>query len=473
MACGLDPALSSPRSTGIDVFHQPASLPHSTPSFSFWTARARHSDLIGHAQPFSHEADCVIISSGMSRCLAAYFMLLAQPDLPHGIVMLEAREAINAATACNGGHCRPDCYRGYLPYKKIVGAFQASKVIREPRVLLNCLREYPGHQKRDGHIDCDFWRGRSFDAMMTDECKVAYRNSYDEFENHVVRVYFVDLMPYPQATRLLRVEAAASFPAGSFYPYKFTAHLLRRAMSMGLNLQIHTPATAVASVDGFWMIDTPRGSIRTRKVLHATNGYASAILPEFTGKIVPFYGVCSSVTPTKSYSGKKMLAHTMSLYQQRGVRDRTPTEGLNSDCVHKNRIPADGTIIVGGGEFVNRQAHINNCDDSKVMPAITEHLRNVMKDNFDGWGDEAHGEGLERVWAGISGYTGDGLSYIGAFPGKEGQFVCAGFHGHGMARIATCARGVAMLMLGRAWEETELPECFQITKERLERKVRL
>ncbi|KZO95975.1 DAO-domain-containing protein [Calocera viscosa TUFC12733] len=392
MASGLAPTLR-PLSEGMEVDAKPATLPHKKPSVSFWTARARQSDLIGHAAPFPHEADCVIIGSGMSGTLAAYFILLAEPDLPHGVVMLEAREAINAATACNGGHCRPDCYRGYSPYKKLVGKVQAMKILKNEMDTLHLVEKLVSEE----NIDCDFWRGRSFDAMMTDDCTADFRSSYDEYikdAGNIDQVEWIeDKAAAQKATRLVNVKAAASFPASSFYPYKFTSHLLKRAMSMGLNLQIHTPATAVTAGDGFWMIDTPSGTIRTHKVLHATNGYASAIFPEFVGKIVPYYGQCSSIIPTKAFSGKNMLKHTMSLYEHRG------------DSTYLIQRSTDGTIILGGGEFVYREEHINNCDDSKVMPAITELLRNVMKDNFDGWGEEAHGEGFERDWAGIQGYA--------------------------------------------------------------------
>lgn len=41
-----------------------------------------------------------------------------------------------------------------------------------------------------------------------------------------------------------------------------------------------------------------------------------------------------------------------------------------------------------------------------------------------------------------------------------------------MARIFTCAPGLAKLMLGGSWEETGLPECFQYGKERLVKAVR-
>ncbi len=39
----------------------------------------------------------------------------------------------------------------------------------------------------------------------------------------------------------------------------------------------------------------------------------------------------------------------------------------------------------------------------------------------------------------------------------------------GMAKIFTCAPGVVKLILGGRWEDTGLPECFEMTTERLEK----
>ena len=37
----------------------------------------------------------------------------------------------------------------------------------------------------------------------------------------------------------------------------------------------------------------------------------------------------------------------------------------------------------------------------------------------------------------------------------------------GMARIMTCAKGLAKIIQGASWADTGLPECFQPTPERL------
>jgi hypothetical protein len=37
--------------------------------------------------------------------------------------------------ARNGGHCRPDCYRGYRRYKELFGKEEALHIIRNEMVL--------------------------------------------------------------------------------------------------------------------------------------------------------------------------------------------------------------------------------------------------------------------------------------------------------------------------------------------------
>ena len=65
-------------------------------------------------------------------------------------------------------------------------------------------------------------------------------------------------------------------------------------------------------------------------------------------------------------------------------------------------------MIVGGGEWnAPLKDQVGHTDDSITHPVITRHLQNVCKKNFEGWGDEAHGEGLITDWTGIMGETPD------------------------------------------------------------------
>ena len=166
------------------------------------------------------------------------------------------------------------------------------------------------------------------------------------------------------------------------------------------------------SGDGNWTVETERGSVRAAKVVFATNAYTSTLLPEFTNKIVPVRGQCSVVVPTKPYSGKGLLTHTYSLRwrmvgELSAALTWTDFPQLDSDYLIQR--PSDGAVIVGGGEWnAPLEDRLGHTDDSVKHPAVTRHLRNVCRKNFEKWGDEAPGEGLITDWTGIMGETPDG-----------------------------------------------------------------
>lgn len=61
----------------------------------------------------------------------------------------------------------------------------------------------------------------------------------------------------------------------------------------GYSIYTHTPALSVtesSESEASWVVNTSRGSITAGKVVHATNAYASALLPELKGMITPTKG---------------------------------------------------------------------------------------------------------------------------------------------------------------------------------------
>jgi len=66
--------------------------------------------------------------------------------------------------------------------------------------------------------------------------------------------------------------------------------------------------------------------------------------------------------------------------------------------------------------------------------------------------------------------TPDSAPFVGPIPGKAGQYIIAGFNGHGMARIFHCAPCLADVILRgeEGWDES-VPRAFRMTAERVER----
>ena len=67
------------------------------------------------------------------------------------------------------------------------------------------------------------------------------------------------------------------------------------------------------------------------------------------------------------------------------------------------------------------------------------------------------------------GYTDDGFPYIGEVQGKSGQYICAGFNGHGMSQIFLSAKAVAaMVVEGKHGQDAGLPRLYQTSYKRLD-----
>lgn len=255
--------------------------------------------------------------------------------------------------------------------------------------------------------------------------------------------------------------------------------LLKRVVARGVNLQTHTPVSKVSEVrdaDGRWTVETPRGSIKAKYVVYATNAYTSALAPEYHGKIIPSRGVCSRIVvpnpPEKPLDASYLIRFNNWQYDYLIPRP-------------------DGSIIVGGARpafFYDLKSWYGNTDDSNQVESATHYFDNYMQRIFHGYEDS--GAYTDRVWTGskscsslnvpagadadistVMGYTTDFLPHVGQIPQKPGQLVIAGFNGHGMPQIFLSAKGIAeMIVRGAEFEDTGLPRLFKTTQERLDSK---
>ena len=108
-------------------------------------------------------------------------------------------------------------------------------------------------------------------------------------------------------------------------------------------------------------------------------------------------------------------------------------------------------------------------DDSAYIESVKTHFDSVMPKCFRGW--KGSGVQVERVWTGIMGYTLDKMPHVGQVPGRENEWMLAGFNGGGMSMIFTTAEAVArMVVESCSFEETGLPGVFKTSKERVERR---
>ncbi|KAK2803237.1 hypothetical protein FQN50_007104 [Emmonsiellopsis sp. PD_5] len=448
------------------------SIPHPAPCLSYWQRTTRAFPLL-HANrdaAVPASAKYVIIGSGLSGALTA-FELLDAGVKGDEVIILEAREAASGASSRNAGHVRPDAFRGFTFYSKLHGPAQALQILANERLVLQRVDAFV----KKHNVPCDFNLTSTFDVCMTADFAAYEAASFNAYKTAGGDTSHIAIYQGEEAESKSGIRgaiAAYQWPAASIHPAKLAHFLLQTAVSQGVRLFTFCPATQVtksssspspsSSQTPLWNIHTPRGTITTPKVIHCTNAHAALLLPTLDPHVTPNRAQAHSIIPTPSlagthalqstYSLRYSLEHFYSLIQRRG--DGTLILGVSRMNPNLSAAAVAGRLSTDDSGFSAEQAADAVGSLERVFPQL-------------GLREKRHGEGLEHVWTGIVAMTGDSVPFIGAVDGLPGQFVCAGFGAHGMARIFTCAPGVVKLILGKEWRETGLPECFQITKERL------
>ncbi|KAH7303824.1 FAD dependent oxidoreductase-domain-containing protein [Stachybotrys elegans] len=434
--------------------------PVANPVPSFWNADSRPLDDHRTTSDLPKSCDIVIIGAGFAGVATAYHIFKDNPN-PPSVVLLEAREVCSGASGRNGGHVKPDTYFNVAKYAKLYGLEAAAQLAAFEASHVLAMKDLVEAEK----IDCDFHLTRAVDVYLepghAKETEAAYRALLATGAVNMSDVCFV---PKQDAERISGVKGAQccfTFTAAHLWPAKMVHKLLGGLLDKGVNLQTNTPVKSVSPTtdqDGSWTVQTERGSIGAAKVVFATNGYTAQVLPEYRDRIVPVRGICSHIASPKGCDNP----HLVNTY---GIR----FDGRNNDYL----IPrADGSIVVGGARqrfwHVRDQWFDNVRDDELVNDAVS-YFDGYMQRHFRGWEDSETKP--TKVWTGIMGYSSDFMPHLGDVPDKPGQFIIAGFSGHGMPEILLSSKAIASLIRnGVPLEQSGIPKMFKTSKKRITEK---
>ncbi|TYJ54196.1 hypothetical protein B9479_005122 [Cryptococcus floricola] len=474
-------------------------LPITNPTSSFWIEGA-DSALRNHRSTpeLPEKADIVIIGSGYSGISTAYwiqkacpeFDAFAKPGHVPSIAILEARDVCGGATGRNGkyiiwqcGLLRPRFYTYYPAWSSRFGPEGALSLIEHEA---SHLAAFEALFEEEGIAEeVSFKLGQTFDAAMTEEVWVRLKGAYEAFKEAFPEHEFpksIRLIEDPKEaeefTQIKGCIGAVAYPTGQVWPYKFVHAILRIILANGdVNLQSHTPVQRVSDrgSDGLITVSTDRGEVKAKAVVHATNRWASHLLPEFTNLIFPER---STICAIKAPEG--LLKHTGAQYWDSylsNYRLQLP--------------PPHNTIILGGGKpaiAAHPELSILSDEEDKQFPGIPEYYASWPAATIPGWEDDGPAE-FEKavndggVWTGVAAESTDSFPFIGPVPNKPGQYVAAGFAGHGMPRILGSTAHLVPILLSSldipftqpyvAGLFPELPEPFKATGERVERLQRV
>lgn len=263
------------------------------------------------------------------------------------------------------------------------------------------------------------------------------------------------------------VAGALSYQAGTIWAYRFTVSIWKGLLAEfagTLSIETNTPVQSISFPDnapgGFpYAIQTSRGTIYVRHVVHATNAFASHLVPGLRNKITGARAHMSAQQPGELFPNSG------------GMRSWSVVYSGGFDYISQRSSEGgdhQGDLMIGGGFMRSLKQGVDQVglydDGSALEPLTVSHISGVFPAVFHpNWGA---GGALKQVWSGIIGLTGDSLPIVGRLDTKltgrklrgqdnmldsgkrYGEWTAAGFAGEGMVWAWLCGVALGIMIAG-------------------------
>lgn len=353
------------------------------------------------------EVDFLIVGAGLVGCAAAYFAAQAGAN----VVITEARDVALGASGRNAGFM----ITGLVAYYHHAIEQYGHAITREVYALSEKTHAYWRGFARDGDVRLD-----ECGSMLLAESEAEVedlRQAIKAMHADGIEAIYHDHDPLGRG-----YYAAIEQPwDAAVQPVELTKAVFKRS---GAELVDNNELYAIRQdAPDCVTVYTRKTVFKARRVLLCTNAYSPYIDPYFVGKIIPTRAQCIVTEPLP----EPVIA----------------TCGYSDYGYMYYRMTFDQRLLIGGGRKQNKPLE-NDTSDDRISAPVQQVLDTYLRTRFP----EVTAP-VARRWAGIMGFTADGLPLVGTLPDKPSVGFAVGFNGHGLALGAgTAERAVDYLLNG-------------------------
>jgi glycine/D-amino acid oxidase-like deaminating enzyme len=380
---------------------------------SYWAATSKRDQTLADA-PLPDALDCAIIGGGYTGLSAGYH--LAKNGLK--VAVLEREHIGWGASGRNGGMVLPGYKAELHGLMRRYGVEKARELYDHSVASIELVKTLVREEK----IACDLEETGSIYAAF----KPAHYRSLVDYQRELAH-------DFNHETRLIPRERQSEELGSDFYhgllvneaacglhPAKFVGGLASAARRAGALLCENVSVERVRrSPDGFEVV-TARGTVKSREVIVATNGYTGGAIPWLQRRVVP---VGSYIIATEPLDPD--LAHRL-IPKRRMVFD-------TKNMLYYWRVLPDNRLMFGGrASFTPTTAQRSGELLRKGMLQVYPELKTAK---------------IEYSWGGTLGFTLDLMPHTGR---HDGIFYALGYGGHGVAFSTYLGKKLAEVIAGQS-----------------------
>jgi glycine/D-amino acid oxidase-like deaminating enzyme len=365
-------------------------------------------------QALPARTDVLVVGSGYTGLHCA----LQTTQTGRHTTVIDAEDLGWGCSTRNGGQISGEIKPDYAELSRRYSAAEAHALIAEARLALAWLGEFVDQQD----IDCDYQRCGRFVAAHSprqfDKLVARARQQTPGLEQslHIVE-------PQDQASEIdssyyhggLVIDAHCSLD-----PAKYHRGLLQLVRAGGAEVIGHCAATQIERSSAGFRVTTSRGSIESRELVIATNGYSGALAPWQQRRVIPIGSYMLATEPMSRERAAKLMPRNRVFSDTRKI-------------VVYFRLAPDGRSLLFGG-----RVSVFESDPAKSLPALRQEMLRIFPQLDD--------VRISHTWMGFVAYTFDELPHLGQ---KDGIYYAMGYCGSGICLASYLGNRLGLQLLGR------------------------
>jgi gamma-glutamylputrescine oxidase len=343
------------------------------------------------------DCDTCVVGGGLAGLGTA--LSLAERG-QRNVLLLEAMTLGHGASGRNGGFVFAGFSRGEGRLLRDLGAERARDLHRGTIDAVELVR---ARTRRYG-IDCDRVDAGVLWANWFQDPRVLRERQRLLSEQYGVEWQWV---PRERLRELLVSERYSDglFEPGAFHfhPLKYARGIARAAEGLGVRIHETSPAMRLRQDGSSWVIDTPQGTVRARRVVLACGGYLTGLRRRVDAAILP---IASYVMVTEPLGARLESAV------------RTGAAVYDTRFAFDYYRPLPDTRLLWGGRISIRD---------RAPDEVERLLYGDMLKVFP----QLDGVGIEHAWSGLMSYARHEMPQLGEI--EPGLWLAQAFGGHGVA----------------------------------------
>lgn len=399
-----------------------------------------------------NEYDVIIIGGGISGISTAYHLSL----YGYRCAVLEKDGICSGATGHNGGIIKT-AVSSLKEYSNKYGLDLALDILK---YSTNCIQEIQNVVNNLG-INCELrFRGSLTAASNPQE----FEELMERFT--ILRQNGFSVEWWPQEicefnTKRSNLLGGIYWPSGgNIWAAKFVFGLATKVVESGASIHTETLVHSVQQDSPFdpmqprYKVSTNRGIFECSHVVYACNAWCRNLLPSLTDIIVPVRNQVIITPPLPRLWNFSIITNDGYEYMMQRPDGRIVLGiYLRNDSYH----------FIGGMRDISETKEYNSDNTSDLNRQMSEKLHNYLSQNYQLGISEGVKNIVEMEWIGIMGFTPDHQPLIGPLTKQPGQYILAGYSGHGMPVAFLAGKHIAQMIAGNFHEENkDIPEVERV-----------